>query len=376
MKTRIPSLATLVLALAAAGLARAQAPNPPPPEMPADLQLQLAQLEVEQQAFVDSMNDGFAFAAGEMRSERVVKGAPYCAEAVHETVQWLPDGSGGAGNRIVRQQSTQLCRDGEGRTRQEVQRGSRKLVYLRDPVAQEVWVLDPERKTARQLGVPRNMSSIDRAAWRDYGERMREWARGVAERARSSGPNPNPNPNPNPSPSPNPHPVPPVPPVAAVAPVAPVAPPMPVVITRGDVNGKEVDVRVMRLRGNGDEDWAMAPPAVQTRAMSWAPRGSGAVSPLPGRDIEGVRANGERTTWVIEAGKVGNEKPIQIVREVWTAPDLMVTISSRDFDPRSGEVNYRLKGIKRGEPDAALMKVPADYKQPGRPGSKASAPTG
>ena len=37
------------------------------------------------------------------------------------------------------------------------------------------------------------------------------------------------------------------------------------------------------------------------------------------------------------------------------------------FDPRSGEVNYRLKNIKRGEPDAALMRVPPDYKAPARP---------
>ena len=75
--------------------------------------------------------------------------------------------------------------------------------------------------------------------------------------------------------------------------------------------------------------------------------------------------NGERTTWIIEAGKVGNEKPIQIVRDVWTSPDLLLTVLSRDADPRSGETSYRLKNVKRGEPDAALMKVPADYSQLG-----------
>lgn len=37
---------------------------------------------------------------------------------------------------------------------------------------------------------------------------------------------------------------------------------------------------------------------------------------------------------------------------------------TRDFDPRSGEVNYRLRNIRRGEPDAALMRPPADYSQP------------
>ena len=85
-----------------------------------------------------------------------------------------------------------------------------------------------------------------------------------------------------------------------------------------------------------------------------------------------LRAHGERTTWVIEAGRMGNEKPIQITREVWTAPDLVLTVSSRDFDPRSGEVTYRLKGVRRGEPDASLMRVPADYGQGRAPGPKAS----
>jgi hypothetical protein len=74
---------------------------------------------------------------------------------------------------------------------------------------------------------------------------------------------------------------------------------------------------------------------------------------------------------LIEAGKVGNEKPITITREVWTAPELMLTVSSRDFDPRSGEVNYRLTNLKRGEPDAALMKVPADFGQPGKQAPRA-----
>jgi hypothetical protein len=42
-------------------------------------------------------------------------GAPYCADALHESIRPLADG-----NRIVRTQLTRLCRDGAGRTRQEV----------------------------------------------------------------------------------------------------------------------------------------------------------------------------------------------------------------------------------------------------------------
>jgi hypothetical protein len=91
--------------------------------------------------------------------------------------------------------------------------------------------------------------------------------------------------------------------------------------------------------------------------------------------------HGERTTWTIEAGKLGNEKPIVITRDVWTSPDLMLTVQSRDFDPRSGEQSYRLLNLKRGEPDAALMKVPADFsvtrrgERPARSPAPAPTPT-
>ncbi|MFO1285720.1 MAG: hypothetical protein U1F49_03745 [Rubrivivax sp.] len=80
-----------------------------------------------------------------------------------------------------------------------------------------------------------------------------------------------------------------------------------------------------------------------------APRGPGVTMALPARDIDGVRANGERTTWTIEAGRVGNERPIQIVREVWTAPELLLIGVVARLHPRSGEVNYRLRSLKRGE---------------------------
>lgn len=284
--------------------------------------------------------DDHRFAAGTLADERVVKGAPYCADAVHETIQTLADG-----NRIVKRQSSRLCRDGEGRTRQEVERGSRKSVYLRDPVARENWVLDPERKAARRLrgagGLHFDFDHLaDGAAWREYAERMREWARHMAERVKQGDVADRLAP-----------PAPPAPPAPAV--VRPVAPTPPV------APGREVEVQVLRL-GDGEGPVAL-PPAVRWTAQLHAPRGPGVLTPLPAREIEGVRAHGERTTWTIEAGKLGNEKPIEIVREVWTAPELALTLATRDFDPRSGEVHYRLANLKRGEPDPALMKVPADF---------------
>ena len=58
-----------------------------------------------------------------------------------------------------------------------------------------------------------------------------------------------------------------------------------------------------------------------------------------------------------------SRQPIDISRDVWTSPALMLTLSSRDFAPRSGAISYRLKGLKRGEPDATLMRLRVDCRR-------------
>jgi len=343
---------------------------------------ELMQLALAQPFELDDAT--FDFAQDELGSERVVKAAPYCADAVHETVQPLNDG-----NRIVRKQQTRLCRDGEGRTRQEVERNGRKLVWLRDPVAKQAWLLDPARKTARRLGSQGHAMWFNEAAvemanaeeWRAFAERAREQAREMAGQAREQAKvlgeraasdramaerlrgRPL-------------APIPPVPPVAPTAAVAATPNAAPVIVTRallaGEApDGRSMEIQVLRLGeeampappGHPHPPMAMPvpPPVIHWQAQHAAPRGQGVLSSLGSKDIEGVRANGERTTWTIEAGKIGNEKPIQIVREVWTSPELLLTVQSRDADPRRGETVYRLANLKRGEPDAALMKVPADY---------------
>lgn len=86
--------------------------------------------------------------------------------------------------------------------------------------------------------------------------------------------------------------------------------------------------------------------------------------------IEGVSAQGVRTTRTIAAGEIGNEKPIDIVTEVWTSPDLKTIVMSKRSDPRSGEQTFRLTNISRAEPDPTLFTIPADFKtvEPGAGG--------
>jgi hypothetical protein len=133
----------------------------------------------------------------------------------------------------------------------------------------------------------------------------------------------------------------------------------------GTAPQREAEVHVLRLpagaEGPPPPSVPPLPPAVSWTARTLAPRGAGVVTSLGSQEIDGLRVTGERTSWTIEAGKLGNEKPIVSVRDVWTSPELMLTVQTRDFDPRRGERNYRLVNLRRGEPDPALMRVPADF---------------
>ncbi|MFO1266573.1 MAG: hypothetical protein U1F25_05025 [Rubrivivax sp.] len=127
-------------------------------------------------------------AEGGGRADRVVKGAPYCAEAVHENVQYLPDPGGAAANRIVRQNTTRLCRDGEGRTRQEWSAAAAASSTCATRWRANRGCSTPSaarrRLSAAGLAWPLD-AAADAALWRDYAEQMREWARGMAEAARA-----------------------------------------------------------------------------------------------------------------------------------------------------------------------------------------------
>ena len=83
---------------------------------------------------------------------------------------------------------------------------------------------------------------------------------------------------------------------------------------------------------------------------------------LGSQTMEGVVVTGVRTTRTIPAGQVGNDRPIDIVTEVWTSRDLKTIVSSKRNDPRMGEQTFRLTSIVRAEPDASLFAVPADFK--------------
>jgi hypothetical protein len=249
-------------------------------------------------------DDTLVFISSEMSFDnKVVKGAPYSAQAVTETTRTLADG-----NRIKRETSANVYRDSEGRTRRDQELGAigpfavagepRKTVFINDPVTGAHYVLDPRTRTARKMPPLRVEVSPD----------VRE----------PSGP-------------------------------------------RGE--GPKVQIRV-----EDDVFTAPAPapppgiagPAMHDFHVIAAPD-KGATESLGKQTIEGVLAEGTRTTMTIPAGKIGNEQPIQIVWEKWYSPELQTIVLSKHSDPLVGETTYRLTNIVRSEPARTLFEVPSDY---------------
>jgi hypothetical protein len=77
--------------------------------------------------------------------------------------------------------------------------------------------------------------------------------------------------------------------------------------------------------------------------------------------INGLAATGTRTTETIPAGAIGNQQPIQTVREVWVSTALKVPVLIKRTDPRFGNTTMQLTGVAQSEPDPSLFQVPADY---------------
>ena len=86
------------------------------------------------------------------------------------------------------------------------------------------------------------------------------------------------------------------------------------------------------------------------------------VEQLGTRPIDGVSAEGVRSTTTIPAGEIGNLNPIQMVTERWFSKELQMAVLITRKDPRSGDTTYRLANDVRNEQPPDLFTVPADYR--------------
>jgi hypothetical protein len=78
--------------------------------------------------------------------------------------------------------------------------------------------------------------------------------------------------------------------------------------------------------------------------------------------IAGLEVTGTRTTQVVPAGTVDNDRDFSVTSETWTSPEMKITVRQFSSDPRTGTVTTELTNIDRSEPDPTLFKPPAGYK--------------
>ncbi|MFS8086856.1 MAG: energy transducer TonB [Acidobacteriota bacterium] len=254
--------------------------------------------------------DTFNFISGEMSFDgKLVKGAPYSAEVVTEITQTLNDG-----NRIVNRANAAIYRDSEGRTRREqtlrtiggfaTAGDAPQMIFINDPVAQMSYVLDTRTHIARKTPFFR------------FEVRVPPPAEGIKR------------------------------------------PGSPQSQTPPD-------------RGQSDNTFYVrtGPPESGGYRVEYYGGGPRAKAESLGKQlIEGVQAEGMRTTVTIAAGEIGNELPISIVNERWYSPELQTVVMSRQTDPRFGETVFRLANIDRSEPDKSLFEIPAEYTVSGTSG--------
>jgi len=238
-------------------------------------------------------------------ADELVRDAPYSAEGTTEIVQTLADG-----NRIVQQTSASISRDSRGRVRREqalaavgavIVAGSEHTVTINDPASRTSYVLDPQRKLA-----------------------IRHRALQVA--------------------------------TASTAP----ADGMPILRTEKPPAGSE--------KSEGPVFRTFRPPGAAALGAVTSSSGGALGAPaaktasLGRQEIEGVTAEGTRTTITFPPGAIGNERAIESTHERWFSKDLRVVVLSHSGDPRFGETMYRLTHISREEPASWLFEIPADYR--------------
>ncbi|HEX6046491.1 MAG TPA: hypothetical protein VFZ22_18490 [Pyrinomonadaceae bacterium] len=272
-------------------------------------------------------NADFVFIASESFGGKVVKGAPYSAEAVTESVQLLGDG-----NRIVNKFTSTVYRDSEGRTRRDqtlkglsgLGNGNEPLqtIFINDPVAGVTYSLDSRTHIARK-STPFKFEFTQRAgvAGADVEGRHFEFKVGPGVETGAN-----------------------------VIMTAPVQGPPPPPGTRVAITQTE---QLSMGAGAGASTFVFR--------TTGGPNANEKKEDLGKQMIEGVEAEGTRTTVTIPAGEVGNERPIEIVSERWYSPELQLLVMTRHSDPRTGETTYKLTNINRSEPAKSMFEVPADY---------------
>jgi hypothetical protein len=262
-------------------------------------------------------------------SDKVVKGSPFSAEAVSESVQVLADG-----NRIVRSSTSKLYRNSEGRFRREMSGGTGDYlgsmyaygqgISILDPVIGHRYLLDSHMKTARVLEL-KSLSGFTTTTTAKTSDTLKKDAENKAIVAEK---------------------------MAAVAKSGTL------IVSSGQNVAGFTGTITSASGGQGFAYSTGGHSKYETKTEQ-----------LGAQNIEGVNAEGTRTVTTIPAGAIGNERPIEMVYEKWYSNELQLVVMSKHSDPRFGEQTYRLTNIVRSEPDSSLFTLPMGYKVLSEPAS-------
>lgn len=86
------------------------------------------------------------------------------------------------------------------------------------------------------------------------------------------------------------------------------------------------------------------------------------IEPLGNQVLSGVTVVGTRDTSVHPAGsRLGNDRPVTTINELWMSPQLGVIVSSTNLSPSGNKMTMMLKDVSVAEPDPSLFQVPAGY---------------
>ncbi len=119
--------------------------------------------------------------------------------------------------------------------------------------------------------------------------------------------------------------------------------------------------RKLRWMPRGKHGGAGAQGDVEYEASGKLDSSNVTTTSLGTQTINGVQAQGTRTTRTIPAGTIGNANAIAITNERWYSPELQTVVMSKRSDPFTGETTFQLTNIQRQEPDASLFQIPSDY---------------
>lgn len=103
------------------------------------------------------------------------------------------------------------------------------------------------------------------------------------------------------------------------------------------------------------------PPTEEQKAAAAKARAENTNEKLGTQSIEGVLAEGTRSTQTIPIGEQGNDRPMVTTNEFWYSQEIKAMVLSKSNGPQIGENTTKLINISRAEPDASLFQPPAGY---------------